>query len=276
MKKLITAILICATFLSACSDKKEIKEKSSKVESNKNSDKDKGKNEVKSNPKGKDEGESNPKEILLPKEYFNELSTVSGKQTIQNPENDRLLVNTNYFLSSTFIPKNLVVPNVTFAFSDKSVEKAHLRQTASTALEKMFKASKSDGMDLVAVSGYRSYQRQSELFEAEVKSKGETEAVKWVARPGTSEHQSGLSMDVSSVNYGSKLDQGFDQTKEFKWLTENAYKYGFILRYPKGKESVTNYEYEPWHYRYVGVDVATDMFKLGNCFEEFIKNARPM
>lgn len=266
MKKILIAILICTIFLSACSADKEVKEKSSKVESNKkrNVEKEKAVNKV------------DPNEILLPKEYFNVLATVSGKQTIQNPENDRLLVNRNYYLSSTFVPENLVVPNINFSFSDTSVEKAHLRQSAATALEKMFAASKSAGLHLTAVSGYRSYQRQSGLFDAEIKSKGETEAVKWVARPGTSEHQSGLAMDVSCVSYGNQLDQGFDQTKEFKWLSENAYKFGFILRYPKGKESITQYDYEPWHYRYVGIDIATKMFKSGICFEEFMMNARPM
>ncbi|MDF2556501.1 MAG: peptidase [Bacillales bacterium] len=266
MEKLIIAILLLSTFLSACTNGKSIKEKSNKVESNKNND----------NEKDKNEDKIDTDEILLPKEYFNVLQTVSGKQIIQNPDNDRLLVNTKYYLSSSFVPENLEIPKVTFAFSDTSVEKAHLRQTAAEALEKMFADSKSSGMNLVAVSGYRSYQRQSVLFNAEVKSKGETEAVKWVARPGTSEHQSGLAMDISSISYGSKLDQGFDQTKEFQWLSENAHKYGFILRYPKGKESITNYEYEPWHFRYVGVDVASEMFKLGISFEEFIMNARPM
>ncbi|EAO56830.1 D-alanyl-D-alanine metallocarboxypeptidase [Bacillus thuringiensis serovar israelensis ATCC 35646] len=88
------------------------------------------------------------------------------------------------------------------------------------------------------------------------------------AKPGHSEHQTGLVMDVSAKSFDNKLEQEFEQTKEGKWLAKNAHKTGFIIRYPKGKEDVTGYEYEPWHIRYVG-DIATNLFEKGLTLEEY-------
>lgn len=268
MKRIFILLLLTICILSACSVNKDVKEKSSNIDSNiKNEDK-KGNTKV--------EKPVDPNVILLPKEYFNVLETINNRKIIQNPENDRLLVNTEFYLSASFIPDELVAPQVQFTFSEQNLDKRYLRQVAAKALESMFTASKESGHELRAVSGYRSYQRQSELFNAKVKANGELEAEKWVARPGTSEHQTGLSMDISSLNYGNKLEQGFDQTNEFRWLTQNAYKFGFILRYPANKEDITKHSYEPWHYRFVGIDVATEMVKRGLSFEEFMMNAKPI
>ncbi|MDF2534816.1 MAG: peptidase [Bacillales bacterium] len=268
MKRILIMLILTVCILSGCSANKDVKEKSSKIESNKKNEDKKGQTDVKE--------QADPNSILLPKEYFNVLETINNKKMIQNPENDRMLVNTEFYLAASFVPDKLVAPEVQFTFSEQNLDKRYLSEVAAKALESMFAASKESGHELRAVSGYRSYQRQTELFNAKVKAIGEIEAEKWVARPGTSEHQTGLSMDISSLNYGNKLEQGFDKTKEFQWLSQNAYKFGFILRYPANKEDITKHSYEPWHYRYIGIDVATEMVKRGLCFEEFMTKAKPI
>ncbi|MBQ7499663.1 MAG: M15 family metallopeptidase [Clostridia bacterium] len=114
------------------------------------------------------------------------------------------------------------------------------------------------------VSGFRSYDYQEGLYQKYVNQDGKAEADRYSARPGHSEHQTGLAMDVNSV------DQSFGKTPEGKWLAENCYKYGFIIRYPEDKESVTGYMYEPWHIRYLGVDLATKVYESGKCLEEYL------
>lgn len=116
----------------------------------------------------------------------------------------------------------------------------------------MFDAAKKEGYELAAVSGYRSYDRQKVIFDNEVSLKGERKAKEAVAYPGESEHQTGLAMDISSRSNGFELNEAFGSTADGKWVQDNAYKYGFIIRYPKNKEDITKYEYEPWHLRYVG------------------------
>ncbi len=134
---------------------------------------------------------------------------------------------------------------------------------AKTALDKMFAAAKKDGYTLKIKSGFRSYATQKTLYNRYVKSDGKAAADRYSARPGYSEHQTGLAFDIN------KADSSFDNTKEAKWLAANAYKYGFILRYPKGKESVTGYIYESWHYRYVGIEMAEKIYKSGKTLEEY-------
>lgn len=147
---------------------------------------------------------------------------------------------------------------------------------AIDALEEMCEASKQDGINLFIISPYRTNSTQSYLFNnevAEVKSiwpnmtqeEAEIKAATEVARPWTSEHQLGLAVDFNSV------EQSFDKTEEYKWLQENAHLYGFIMRYPKDKEDRTAVIYEPWHYRYVGVENAKAIKESGLCLEEFIE-----
>ena len=144
----------------------------------------------------------------------------------------------------------------------------------------MFEGAQKDGYNLTVVSPYRDISRQEYLFERKMKNyinKGYSyiEAYKLssqaVTLPGTSEHQIGLSMDILCDNYFN-LDSGFGKTEEGKWLAENSYKYGFILRYPEGKEDITGIMYEPWHFRYVGVDAATVIYENNLTLEEFVEN----
>lgn len=127
-------------------------------------------------------------------------------------------------------------------------------------------------------SSFRTNTKQTTLYNNEVneylamgysEEEAAVEAGKWVAVPGTSEHQTGLAVDIMS-NYYLKLDKGQEDTEEQKWLMENSWKYGFVLRYPNDKSHITGIYYEPWHYRYVGKDAAKEMFERDVCFEEYL------
>jgi D-alanyl-D-alanine carboxypeptidase len=137
-----------------------------------------------------------------------------------------------------------------------------LRQEASDAVVAMFQAAFDEaGLELASNSAYRSYSAQEEIYDGDDLS---------TARPGYSEHQTGLTMDIGAVSGECSLDACFGETEEGIWLRENAWRFGFILRYPADKTPVTGYEYEPWHFRYVGVELATEMHDTGfTTLEEF-------
>lgn len=180
---------------------------------------------------------------------------------IKNPNDIKVLVNKNRCLSPSYIPNNLVKLKTTYAFEDK-----YLRKEAAEALEKLIIDSKKLNFDLVVVSAYRSYDYQQKLYHQYVKEKGQEYADACSARPGHSEHQTGLSFDIMGSNKDYDL---FEEAIEFPWMKNNAYKYGFILRYPKGKEHITGFKYEPWHYRYVGKLVAKEIFLQQLTLEEY-------
>jgi len=126
---------------------------------------------------------------------------------------------------------------------------------------------------VLAVSGHRTYEYQQHLLDQEIAQKGEAEAALWVAKPGASEHHSGLAIDFS-VYYDSGEYFEYDGTGEFAWINENCYKYGFIVRYSPDKQSITGIGHEPWHFRYLGVPHATKVTQLGLCYEEYIDYLR--
>lgn len=206
----------------------------------------------------------------------NKLTEKNGIKYIENEENMLVLANKDFSLQPTYTPPDLVRPNVTFSFGEQQVEKAQLRKDAAKGLEEMFAAANKDGKKLFAVSGYRSYKRQQEVFQAEVNAKGDQKAREAVAYPGTSEHQTGLAMDISSESQSYELTEAFGNTPEGKWLQENAHNYGFILRYMKGREDITKYQYESWHYRYVGKDAATIIYKNNWTLEEFFEQVEAL
>lgn len=117
-------------------------------------------------------------------------------------------------------------------------------------------------------SAYRSAATQTDLFNSYVASAGYDEANMYSAHPGHSEHQTGLAVDISTTSQQCYLDECFIGTSDGQWLADNAYKFGFTLRYPKGKEAITGYNFEPWHYRYVGVALATALHQSGLTLEE--------
>lgn len=212
---------------------------------------------------------------VLDASYFNELKEVDGVQVIQNPENRMVLVNKEFALPSDYTPPDLVRPNVQFSFGDQDIEKSYMRKEAAAALETLFKGAEEDGLFLFAVSGYRSYDRQEEILAAGAAASSEEEALKSIAPPGMSEHQSGLAMDISSESNGFELNQSFEATEEGKWLKDHAHEYGFILRYPKGMEDVTQYIYEPWHFRYIGKEAAAMIHEKGWTLEDYFNEMKP-
>ena len=129
--------------------------------------------------------------------------------------------------------------------------------------KKMVDDASYDAIELYSVSPYRSYEVQKGLYEWYASYDGYDNADTYSARPGHSEHQTGLAFDLNSI------DDSFADTKEGKWVAENCHKYGFIIRYPKGKEDITGYMYESWHIRYLGVDMATKVYESGKTLEEY-------
>lgn len=145
-------------------------------------------------------------------------------------------------------------------------------------LQEMMDDARAEGLYPIICSSYRTNQRQRELFKNQVDKyvaagmtaeEAEVEAAKWVAIPGTSEHQTGLAVDIVALDY-QLLDEGQEDTPEQKWLMENSYRYGFVLRFPTDKSDVTGIHYEPWHYRYVGKEAAAEMYSKGVCLEEYL------
>ncbi len=163
-----------------------------------------------------------------------------------------IVVNKTYSLPRSFIPQNTKRP-VT-----KEMGADFLDIDTLDAFEKMAKDARSIGLSLWIASGYRSYDYQARLYDKYIRQSGENEVDTYSAQPGHSEHQTGLAFDLNSVT------QAFAKTKEGIWVQENCYKYGFIIRYPEGKEAETGYMYEPWHLRYVGVELATLLYNGGN------------
>ncbi|MTI70445.1 MAG: LysM peptidoglycan-binding domain-containing protein [Firmicutes bacterium] len=189
---------------------------------------------------------------------------------VSNPRDVLVLVNKNYSLDSTYFPENLIVPNVLFPFKEYHQKKL-MRQDAAYALEKLFKKAESEGVKLYALSGFRSFDRQRVIFSSKAMRMGIKKANEYSAKPGESEHQTGLSMDVTSKSVNFGLSQYFGETKEGKWLKKNAYKFGFIIRYQRGKKHITGYNYEPWHIRYVGKGPARIITNNNLTLEEYLK-----
>lgn len=171
-------------------------------------------------------------------------------------------------LPADYVPADLVVPDVRFAFSEQA-EKRYLRECAARAIEELFAAARTEGMELVAVSGYRSYETQDLIFRRNVALHGREQASRFSAEPGQSEHQTGLAMDVSCARVGFRLVEEFADTPEGRWLADNAPGFGFIIRYPAGSESITGYMYEPWHLRYVGPELAGEISGRKLTMEEY-------
>jgi len=143
-----------------------------------------------------------------------------------------------------------------------------MRECAAKALEAMFKEMRAAGYtDVSVTSAYRSYEYQEELYNGYVASKGQEEADKISARPGTSEHQTGLCADLHNL---SGADESFKNQAAYTWLSENAWKFGFIIRFPENKTEITGYFFEPWHYRFVGRNAAWQIYNSGICLEEFL------
>ena len=179
---------------------------------------------------------------------------ITNSMMMAAPHNDvnglLFLQNRQWRVSKNFEPETVV--------ADVPGQLRGMRADAAAALEEMFAACKADiGVTLKAVSGYRSYQRQSTIYQNKLDRVGSrAKADEYVARPGASEHQLALAMDIGQQNDDVNLTSSFGRTKGGKWVAEHCWEYGFILRYQEGWEDVTGYAYEPWHVRYVGKENA--------------------
>ncbi len=177
-----------------------------------------------------------------------------------NTDDDILmLVNKYYYLTEDYEPDDLVTLDSTYNIGTNN----KMRAEAAQAFMEMADAALLDNITIKNASGYRSYSYQVTLYNNYVKRDGITAADTYSARAGYSEHQTGLVTDINQI------DDSFENTDAFAWLSENAYKYGFILRFPKDKENLTGYKYEPWHYRYVGTKAAKIIYDEDLTLEEY-------
>ena len=167
-----------------------------------------------------------------------------------------VVANKKYALDYYFEPTDLRVVNAT------GNRTHYLRDCAASALESMFAAAAQEGITLVTCSSYRSASYQASLYNNYVAMYGTATADTISARPGYSDHQTGLAADIGDHDQATVFTQAMEYTVEAQWLYAHAHEYGFILRYPKGKEWITGYSFEPWHYRYVGVDYATAIYNV--------------
>lgn len=190
----------------------------------------------------------------------------------QDPTDTLILVNKQN--RAPAVPVTLVKPNVT-PTKEALSENIYMQPVAARALEELFAGALEDGITLYATSGFRSYSTQKAIFERKLESMSERAANSSVAKPGYSEHQTGLAMDVEGLSsLGIGLVDDFGETPEGKWLAQNCHEYGYIIRYPKGKTNITGYIYEPWHIRYVGKEAAKEIAALDVTFEEYILMVR--
>lgn len=190
--------------------------------------------------------------------------------SLDDPTSPWLVVNKKRPLTpSTYAPTDLRAPSIKLKGS-KTTEAMQLRADTAAALEALDTAAKADGLTFVLVSGYRSYSSQKTIYDSEVRGFGQAVADQESARPGYSEHQTGWAADLAGSSGDCEIEACFADTAEGQWLAANAYKYGFVIRYAKDKTDVTGYVYEPWHLRYVGTDLATEMHRTNTpTLEEF-------
>ena len=185
-----------------------------------------------------------------------DTTTVSSIQKITNK---------NHPIDSGYVPANLTIVNV------NSNGTQYLRSEAASELVNMFAAAHKDGIDLYLVSGYRSYAQQLALYNTYVSTDGKALADSYDAIPGACEHQLGLAVDLSDDNRDHDIDDSFESTAAYQWLLKHSYEYGYILRFPPGKESITGIAYNPWSFRYIGIEEAKKVYDSGLTLEEYYK-----
>ena len=171
------------------------------------------------------------------------------------------LVNKYNYLRDDFVPNNLV--EMTTPYSKKGI---YLVEEARDNFYKLVDKAKEEGLTIRAISAYRGYTYQKRLYDKYVEADGVNKADTYSARPGFSDHQTGLAIDVDNT---TSSFENFTNTKEYQWMLDNSYKYGFILRYPSGKENITTYQFESWHYRYVGLKLAKKIKASNLTFDEY-------
>jgi D-alanyl-D-alanine carboxypeptidase len=182
------------------------------------------------------------------------------KFSLSDPTSPWLVVNKKRALDPIrYAPADLTAPNMELAGAD-SADNMRVNAATAAALTELNTAAIAEDIQLVLVSGYRSYDTQVTVYNSEVKGFGQAQADRESARPGHSEHQTGWAADLAAANGKCKIEACFADTPEGKWLAANAHKHGFVIRYAKNKEHVTGYNFEPWHLRFVGKELAAEMY----------------
>ena len=180
-----------------------------------------------------------------------------------------ILVNKEHPVDQSYKPDDLTA--VKYYVPDRAESTRYMRAEAAEAFRRLVEAAAAEGLEIKMTTAYRSYDFQKILFDNYVAKEGEKKANTYSAKPGQSEHQTGLATDVSSPSVDWQLSNDYGNTAEGKWLADNAYRFGFILRFPKGKEDITGYQYEPWHIRYVGLTAAREIHDYDLTLEEFLQ-----
>ena len=204
-----------------------------------------------------------------------EADPVAGTMDIEemdylDPYSYLVLINSDHRLEANFSPSDLRIINV-LDYTGNPATTKYMRETAATMVEALFQAASDEaGFTLLAKSAYRSYQAQEQLYYHKVGVLGQAEVNRLVALPGYSEHQTGLALDVAAYSPDG-FERVFGDTLESQWLAQNAHRFGFIIRFPAGRESETGFMHEPWHIRYVGIEAATYIYENGLILEEFLQ-----
>lgn len=224
-----------------------------------------------------DTGEETEKEIIKEQvddkthASINDPKDESWSRNKDSESNLFILVNKERPLPRDYEPDDLV--ELSYFVENRSPEGRKMRREAASAFDEMVRAALRDNIEILATTAYRSYDFQRRLYDNYVKKYGEKKADTFSAKPGFSEHQTGLAVDVSSKSVNYELITEYGNTNEGKWLKENCHKFGFIIRYEEGKEDITGYMFEPWHLRYVGEKAAAEIVEAGTTLEEYVSNA---
>jgi len=203
--------------------------------------------------------------------YMDVSAQLPGNHEIEMMQGESeylILINKTYGLDADDVPDDLVP--VSYRAEDRSDKYQMLRAEAASEFDRMAEEAKRSGLTIVVTTAYRPYSYQKQLNDTYLKSNGQLWTENYSAEPGHSEHQTGLAADVSSPSADYELKQAFAGTAEGKWLAENAHRFGFIIRYPEGREDVTGYKYEPWHIRYVGAGPAAEIYNGNLTLEEYL------
>jgi D-alanyl-D-alanine carboxypeptidase len=180
-----------------------------------------------------------------------------------------ILVNKKHPIDKDYKPTDLKA--IKYFAPDRTPASRYMRSEAADAFHTLVENAVMEDIEIIMTTAYRSYGFQQILYDGYVQREGQAAADKFSAKPGQSEHQTGLAVDVTSASVGYALTGDFANTKEGKWLADNAHKFGFIIRFPAGKEDITGYMYEPWHIRYVGKPVAEKIYNQGITLEEYLE-----
>ncbi|QSX07011.1 M15 family metallopeptidase [Sedimentibacter sp. zth1] len=263
---LLVCLILVLVFINACGDRgtkdnniviKDSDRDTNNVNVGSNDNKDDNENEVVGSNDSKDD------EAVV-ETFLDENNVVTNVESIE------VVVNKQRNLDEKYVPEDLVtLTDVPTCLANPEVNQ--LKKEAADALTDLFEKAKEElDIQLYARSGYRSYNTQVSLYNGYVTNHGQEAADTFSAKPGQSEHQTGLAMDITSETVNLQLTEDFGDTDEGKWINENSYKYGFIVRYPKGKESITGYMYEPWHIRYIGKELAKKVYESELTLDEYL------